>query len=64
VLAGRVVVIDDDASIRRALARLIRAAGYEVETLEDARAYLAHGRGTPTPPNQLKTAADPFLSHG
>ena len=43
MLAGHVVVIDDDSSVRRALARLIRAAGYEVETLADARAYLEHG---------------------
>ena len=41
--AGRVVVIDDDSPVRRALARLIRAAGYEVETFEDAQAYLTHG---------------------
>jgi FixJ family two-component response regulator len=48
MLAGRVVVIDDDSSVRRALARLIRAAGYEVETLEDAQAYLDH-RAIPPP---------------
>ena len=37
---GRVFVIDDDASVRKALGRLIRAAGYEVEALENAAAYL------------------------
>jgi FixJ family two-component response regulator len=33
-------VIDDDVSLRRALSRLLRAAGYEVEVLESAQAYL------------------------
>ena len=41
------VVIDDDSPVRRALARLIRAAGYEVETFEDAQAYLTHGAIAP-----------------
>lgn len=39
---GKVFVIDDDASVRKALQRLIRAAGYEVEALESASAYLQH----------------------
>jgi FixJ family two-component response regulator len=47
MMAGRVVVIDDDSSVRRALARLIRAAGYEVETLEHAQAYLDHSAIAP-----------------
>jgi FixJ family two-component response regulator len=40
MLPGKVLVVDDDASVRKSLFRLIRAAGYDVETLEGAAAYL------------------------
>jgi FixJ family two-component response regulator len=36
-----VFLVDDDASVRKALQRLIRSAGYEVESFADAQAYLA-----------------------
>jgi FixJ family two-component response regulator len=36
-----VVLVDDDDSVRRALARLLRAAGYEVTTFASARDFLA-----------------------
>ena len=36
-----VFVVDDDASLRRALARLLRTAGYASATYADARSYLA-----------------------
>jgi FixJ family two-component response regulator len=36
-----VFIVDDDASVRRALQRLIRAAGYEVEAFANADAYLS-----------------------
>jgi FixJ family two-component response regulator len=36
-----VFVVDDNASLRRALKRLLRAAGYAVETYASAQAYLA-----------------------
>jgi FixJ family two-component response regulator len=39
--AAQVFVVDDDASVRRSLARLIRAAGYEVEVFASAREFLA-----------------------
>jgi RNA polymerase sigma factor (sigma-70 family) len=39
---GVVYVVDDDASVRRALARLIAAAGLEVETFPSAGAFLQH----------------------
>ena len=34
------LVVDDDASVRRALRRLLRAAGYEVEVFDSGAAYL------------------------
>jgi FixJ family two-component response regulator len=37
-----VFVVDDDASIREALAGLIRSAGLKVETFASAQAFLAH----------------------
>jgi FixJ family two-component response regulator len=39
--AALVSIIDDDASVRKGLARLVRAAGYEVETFASAQEYLA-----------------------
>jgi FixJ family two-component response regulator len=38
---GMVFVIDDDVSIRRALARLLRSVGYPFECFPSARAFLA-----------------------
>ncbi len=38
--ARRVFVIDDDPSVCRAVARLLGAAGYRVETFDCAAAYL------------------------
>src|SRR5262245_59862619 len=38
---GTVFLVDDDASVRRALERLIRVAGYDVEAFADAASYLA-----------------------
>ena len=35
-----VLVVDDDASVRRALARLLATAGYAVQTFASARAFL------------------------
>jgi len=37
----RVFVVDDDHSVRKALGRLLRAAGYEFQLFEAAEAYLA-----------------------
>lgn len=34
-------VVDDDAPLRRALHRLLRAAGFDVKTFESAEAFLA-----------------------
>jgi FixJ family two-component response regulator len=38
-----IVVVDDDASLRRALARLLRVVGYEVVTFASAEAFLQTG---------------------
>jgi FixJ family two-component response regulator len=38
---ARVFIVDDDPSVRKALSRLIRAAGYEVEVFSGAAEYLA-----------------------
>jgi FixJ family two-component response regulator len=35
-----VFLVDDDASVRRALTRLIRSAGYDVQSFASARAFL------------------------
>lgn len=37
---GIVFVVDDDASVRRGLARLLRSAGYKVKVFESARMFL------------------------
>ena len=41
VAAGTVFVIDDDPSVRRALARQLRTAGFRVESFESAQEYVA-----------------------
>ena len=38
-----VLLVEDDASLRRALARTIRLASYKVEAFESVEALLAHG---------------------
>jgi len=42
--APMVFVVDDDASVRRALARLLQADGLNVATFASAQAFLHHGR--------------------
>jgi len=37
-----VFIVDDDASVRKGLGRLMRSAGYHAETFESAEAFLAH----------------------
>jgi len=38
-----VYVVDDDASMRKALERMFRTAGFAVETFDSAASFLAHG---------------------
>jgi two-component system, LuxR family, response regulator FixJ len=47
MMRGKVLVVDDDASVRKSLHRLVRAAGYDVETLDGAAAYLARAAEPP-----------------
>lgn len=44
-----VFVVDDDASIRKSLARLLRAGGYAAETFASAGEFLASGRQQASP---------------
>ena len=44
-LAATIHIIDDDSSIRTALSRLLRAAGYEVRTYASAGEFLIEERG-------------------
>jgi FixJ family two-component response regulator len=41
-----VFLVDDDASVRRALTRLIKSAGYTVQAFASARDFLAYWRAT------------------
>ncbi len=40
ISGGRVFVVDDDASVRKSLERLLTTVGYKVQTFESARAFL------------------------
>jgi FixJ family two-component response regulator len=47
VKSARVVfLVDDDSSVRRALTRLIKSAGYDVQAFASARDFLACRRAT------------------
>lgn len=41
--SGRILVVDDDESVRRALARLLRSFGFEAQTFATAADVLASG---------------------
>jgi len=40
ISGGRVLVVDDDASVRKSLDRLLTSLGYKVQTFDSARAFL------------------------
>ena len=40
ITGGRVFVVDDDASVRKSLERLLTSVGYRVQTFESARDFL------------------------
>lgn len=52
-----ITVVDDDASVARALQRLIRSAGYVVETFASAGAFL----GSMPPPRTACLVLDIYL---
>lgn len=47
--APTVFVVDDDASVRRSLSRLLKSAGYQVEMFPSAVEFLASGRHHQSP---------------
>ena len=55
-------VVDDDASVRKALARLLASAGYVVETFASAREFLDRGHHQDTPGCVLLDVSMPGLS--
>ncbi len=40
ITGGRVFIVDDDASVRKSLERLLTSVGYRVQTFESARDFL------------------------
>jgi FixJ family two-component response regulator len=48
--AGLVYIVDDDASVRRSLARLLRASGYDAEAFESGDAFLEAAAATAAAP--------------
>jgi RNA polymerase sigma factor (sigma-70 family) len=46
---AKVYVVDDDPSVRKSLARLLRSAGYQTETFSTAREFLDYRRVHDTP---------------
>jgi FixJ family two-component response regulator len=57
-----VFVVDDDASVRKALARLMASAGYAVETFASAREFLDRGHHQDTPGCVVLDISMPGLS--
>src|SRR6202142_1166170 len=57
-----VFVVDDDASVRKALARLLASAGYVVETFASAREFLDCGHHQETPGCVVLDISMPGLS--
>jgi FixJ family two-component response regulator len=60
--AALVYVVDDDPSVRRALTRLVRLAGHEVEAYGSAREFLEHACGERTPACDVLDVQLPDLS--
>ena len=50
VMGPVVYIVDDDESVRKSLARLMRSAGYDAETFASAEEFLAQ---SPRPPGYL-----------
>ncbi len=41
--AGTILIVDDDASLRKSLRRLVRSAGYEARTFSSGQEFLSSG---------------------
>ena len=41
ILSARIAIVDDDASVRKALGRLLSASSFDIETYGSARDFLA-----------------------
>jgi two-component system, OmpR family, response regulator MprA len=50
-MSGRILVVDDDRSLQRAISRALELEGYEVEVAEDGVQALAHFDGEGDPPD-------------
>jgi len=61
-LNSTVFVVDDDASVRKALTRLLASAGYAVETFATAREFLECGHYRDTPGCVVLDISMPGLS--
>ena len=48
-----VYIVDDDASVRKALSRLLKSAGYRVETYDGAQDFLVHDHAPGSGPQCL-----------
>src|SRR5262245_66473668 len=57
-----VFLVDDDSSVRRALARLIKSAGYQVQTFVSAREFLDTMTDTTAPACLVLDVRMPGLS--
>ena len=59
--APLVFIVDDDSSVRKSLARLVRAAGFDVETFASASDFLTRprydGSIEPIPPRDRDSSA-------
>jgi len=60
--APTVFLVDDDASVRKALGRLIKSAGYQVQTFGSAREFLDSGWRTQGPACLVLDVRMPGLS--
>src|SRR5207247_10646458 len=56
ITGGRVFVVDDDASVRKSLQRLLTSVAYRVQTFESARGFLGRPQTSEAGPQCLTAA--------
>ncbi len=61
-LSSIIAIVDDDASVRRGLARLLRSAGYRAETYASALEFLERGLPSEDPACLVVDVRMPGLS--